>query len=245
MKNFRYNFHKTINNKNTFSLSQEQYWILNENSSFLCKESYNSLRTNIIFSIPKEGCKIIGITSAERAEGKSINVLNLAISLSEINKRVLLIDCDLRKPKIARLLDLKSSPGITNVLVGLTGLNKTIQSTKYKNLDVLLSGDIPPNPTELIGSLKLTETLHILSEQYDYIFIDTPPVNVVTDACILSNIIEGYIFLIRLNISERNTVVNAIEKLKFVNAKILGIIINNKHQYKSLNKKQYNKYDIK
>ena len=226
--------------------AQENDFILNKSTPFSIREAYNALRTNIIFSIPKDGCKIIGVTSAERAEGKSLNTLNLALSFAEASSHILLIDCDLRKPKIGRLLNIKSSPGIANVLVNMQTINRSIKKTRYENLDVLLSGGVQPNPTELLVSDKFSNLLQELSKLYDYIFIDTPPVNAVTDASIISKHLSGYVFVVRQGESERDSVLNALEQLKFVNAKVLGFLFNDVMHSKNYKKRNYKyKYEYR
>ena len=221
-------------------VAQQQEFILNKNTSFSIKESYNILRTNITFSLPLEGCKIIGVTSAVSSDGKSINCLNLAISFAQTESRVLLIDCDLRRPNTARLLGLDASPGVSNVIVGLNSLDESVRKTEYENLDVLLSGDIPPNPSELLGSEVMGDILKELSSMYDYIFIDTPPVNVVADPCILSEYMSGIVLVVRQGLSDRNAVSAAIDQLLFSKAKMLGFLLNEVTRHKG--SKRYKKY---
>ena len=232
------------NTQNIISVlkTPEQEHILNNETAFSIREAYNVLRTNLIFSIPKECSKIIGVTSAERAEGKSINILNLAICIAETNARVLLIDCDMRIPKIYRLLDLSASPGIANVIVGLETVDKTIKATRFANLHVLVSGNVQPNPTELLGSERFGNLVHRLSEMYDFILIDTPPVNLVADASIISKHLAGYVFVVHQGLSERDSVVYALQQLKFVNAKILGFLLNGVTYSGSRYKYKYKKY---
>ena len=232
---------KKLLNGTSTKKHDEQKYLLSEHGSFSLREAYNVLRTNVIFSIPVEGCKAIGITSSERADGKSTNIMNLAICFAETKSRVLLVDCDLRKPKIARFLDMEQSPGISNVIVGLCSIYDAIRKSKYENLDTLLSGDIPPNPTELLNSQKFGEIMQELSTQYDYILVDTPPVNVVADASIISKHLMGFVFVVCQGMSERNSVTSAIEQLKFVNAKILGFLLNKVTHNKSRRRK-YKKY---
>ncbi|MCL2060835.1 MAG: CpsD/CapB family tyrosine-protein kinase [Oscillospiraceae bacterium] len=222
--------------------TQEQENILNENSSFTTREAYNALRTNIIFSIPQDGCKVIGFTSAESGEGKSINILNMSISFAESGARVLLVDCDLRKPKLGLLLGMKAAPGIANVLVGVQPISKAIRRTKYENLSVLLSGGVLVNPTELLNSEKYMKLLQDLSAMYDYIFVDTPPVNVVADASIISKYLAGYVFVVRQGSSERDSVANALGQLKFVNAKVLGFLLNDVTHNRSKRSNKYGYY---
>ena len=171
--------------------------ILNEKSPFHVKEAYKALRTNVVFAIPRKGCKKIIVTSSLASEGKSTNCLNLAISFAEIDAKVLLIDCDLRKPNIARLLDISPTPGLSNVLANLASVESTIVHTKYPNLDVIPSGNMPPNPTELLGSPNMKEVLDKLSESYDYIFLDTTPINIVIDAAVMSKLVDGILLIVR------------------------------------------------
>lgn len=207
-------------------MPEERAGIINEQSLFAIKEAYKALRTNITFSLSDKGCKIIGVTSAMDTEGKSINCLNLAISFGETGARVLLIDCDLRKPNIAKLLNEKASPGISNVLVNLSSLEEALRSTEYKCLDVILSGDIPPNASELLGSNKMAELLEELSKRYDYIFVDTPPVNIVSDSTILSRLMAGIVVIVKQGETDKGDVMSAIEQLNFVKAKVLGFVLN-------------------
>lgn len=207
-------------------MPMERAGIINDQSLFSIKEAYKTLRTNITFSLSETGCKIIGVTSAMDTEGKSINCLNLAISFGETGARVLIIDCDLRKPNIAKLLNQKASPGISNVLVNLSSLEDALRHTPYKDLDVILSGDIPPNASELLGSDKMAELLEELTKRYDYIFVDTPPVNIVSDSTILSRHMAGIILVVKQGETEKADVVSAIEQLKFVKAKVLGFVLN-------------------
>jgi len=199
--------------------------IINDKTAFSIREEYKTLRTNILFSIPSESCKIIGISSAQPLEGKSINSLNLAITFAQTNARVLLIDCDLRLPSQARLLDMDAIPGISNVLIGMNTVNETIQKTKYSDLDVILSGDIPPNPSELLGSEKMGKILDELSTMYDYIFVDLPPINIVADALIMSKFLSGLILVVRASFSKRDRVMKAITKLELAEANIIGIVL--------------------
>ena len=207
-------------------IQEERKHILTSKSDFYTKEAYKTLRTNVTFSLTAEGCRVIAVTSAMASEGKSITALNLAISFAETSQKVLLIDCDLRRPNQARLLDMKPKPGMTNVLVKMADTKSAIQKTMHKDLDVLLSGDIPPNPSELIGSERMGKMLEELKGQYDYIFIDTPPVNVVADTSVLSKYVDGLLFVVRQRESEKDSVLSAVSQMEFANAKLLGFILN-------------------
>lgn len=200
--------------------------ILNEKSSFAMKEAYRTLRTNVRFSLRGEGCKSFCITSSSQGEGKSITMLNLAITFAETGQKVLLIDADLRRPAMARLLVEKASPGLSNVLAGLTTEAESIRKEVYPNLDVLLSGDLPPNPSELLGSERMIELIESLSKQYDYILVDTPPVNIVSDVCVVANLLDGVLLLARQGRTRKESLKRAVNHLNLTGAKLLGTIFN-------------------
>lgn len=200
--------------------------ILNENSSFAVKEAYKTLRTNVRFSLKHEGCKRISITSSAAGEGKSLTLLNLAISVAEDGNKVLLIDADLRRPSQAHLLNKKESPGLSNVLVNMIKVEKAIHKNVYANLDVLLSGDMPPNPSELLGSDNMRQLIETLSEQYDYILVDTPPVNVVSDASIVTSWLDGVLLLVRQGQSRKDLVKKAVTNLALTGITPLGFVFN-------------------
>ena len=141
--------------------------VLNDKSSFHVKEAYKALRTNVVFTIPHDGAKKIIVTSALAGEGKSTNCLNLAISFAQTGAKVLVVDCDLRKPNIANLLNISSTPGLSNILANLNTIDSVIVHSDYANLDVIPSGDMPPNPAELLGSTSMKEVIEKLSEIYE------------------------------------------------------------------------------
>ena len=148
--------------------------VLNDKSSFHVKEAYKALRTNVVFTIPHDGAKKIIVTSALAGEGKSTNCLNLAISFAQTGAKVLIIDCDLRKPNIANLLNIPSTPGLSNSLANLSTIDSTIVHSDYANLDVIPSGDMPPNPAELLGSAAMKDILDKLSEIYEKLGFTVP-----------------------------------------------------------------------
>lgn len=207
-------------------LVDEHKFILSHNSDFFVREAYKTLRTNTIFSLAEtEGCKVVLVTSSLQGEGKSINTLNLAISFVEAENRVLLIDCDLRRPKLARLLRRNSPVGLSNLLLDPALIEKAILPSGINGLDVILAGDIPPNPSELLGSARMGSLLDQLKEHYDYILLDTPPVNMVTDAVVLAAKSDGVLFVVRANKSERDSVMHAVEQLEYAKVKILGFVM--------------------
>lgn len=200
--------------------------ILNKKSSFAVREAYKTLRTNVRFFLRDKNCKRISITSAVAGEGKSITLLNLAISVAEDGNKVLLIDADLRRPAMGRLLVEKAAPGLSNVLAGIATADEAIREELYPNLDVLFSGDVPPNPSELLGGEKMVELIKTMSEKYDYIFVDTPPVNVVSDASIVANLLDGVLLLVRQSRTRRDAIKKAIANLELTGIKPLGFVLN-------------------
>ena len=214
----------TAPHENGFMTQRRQ--LLSDISSFSTKEAYRTLRTNIRFALRGKGCKSFCITSSAQGEGKSITITNLAISFAEAGHKVLLIDADLRRPAIARLLVEKATPGLSNVLAGLSTEEEAVRPSAYVNLDILLSGDVPPNPAELLGSERMAEMLEKLSKRYDYILIDTPPVNIVSDTCVIANMLDGVLLLARQDRSRKDNLKRAVNNLKLTGARILGCVFN-------------------
>lgn len=211
-------------NVNTDAASRRQ--ILSASSSFVEIEAYKTLHTNIQFSLHGEGCKRICITSSASGEGKSITILNLAISFAEVGKKVLLIDADLRRPAIARLLREPATIGLANVLAELVTAEEAIHKDVYPNLDILFSGEIPPNPLELLNGAPMEKLISDMSEVYDYILVDAPPAAVVSDACVVANLLDGVLFLVRSGRSNKDDVRQALGGLQLIGAKILGFVLN-------------------
>jgi len=212
------------NTKNTMTAPVET--IINNETAFAVAESYKTIRTNIMYSMPKsKDGKVIVMTSSAAGDGKTTNVINLAITFAQIKERVLLIDCDLRKPKVHRYLKLDKRDGLSNVLCGFTDLSKAIKVGVRENLDVITAGETPPNPAELIQSYEFERLLAFLKTKYDYIFIDTPPVNVVTDASLAVKYSTGVVLLMRRNYTTYEMLDDAVENLKKVDANILGVVM--------------------
>lgn len=240
-------FRKKKNIDSEQSFTNQRRLLLGPNTSFYIQEAYNTLRTNIRFAIPGNGCKRLCLTSGLASEGKSTTVLNLAISLAETGGHVLLIDGDMRRPSLARLLIEKPSPGLSSVLAGFADLNESIRKNVRPNLDILFSGEIPPNPLELLGSPRMQQIIESMSLRYDYILIDTPPVSIVSDACELANLTDGVLFLVRQNQTDKDAVIRGVRQLELSNAKLLGFVLNgileeNRKGYKYRYKYRNNKY---
>lgn len=199
---------------------------------FRIEEEYRTIRANIMFSVMKKGCKTIVVSSSNPSEGKTTTTVNLAVTVSQANQRVLLIDGDLRKPKVHQYFSLPNAPGLTNHLSdSISGRRKAdlfsvIHPTEYENLSVLCSGSIPPNPAELLGSELMSEFLNDISNDYDYIIIDTPPINVVSDALPLIRESDGVVMVVRQNQTTHPELQKALTSLEFIDAKILGFVVN-------------------
>lgn len=188
-------------------------------------ESYRTLRTNIQYSSFDKKYKSIVITSSEQGEGKSTTAANLALSLAQGEKKVVLIDCDLRKPSIHKKFKVSNATGLSDVLIGKERLSNTLKR-HGENLLILPSGKIPPNPSEMLSSKAMSNLLEELKEDFDYIIIDTPPIQAVTDSQILSTKVDGTLLVIRAKETKRESVHNAVNLLKKVNAHIMGTVLN-------------------
>lgn len=200
---------------------------LHKNLEFTATEQYKLLRTNLDFTLPEgETCPVIGVTSSMRGEGKSTTAVNLSYVLAEKGNKVLLVDGDLRIPSVAKKMDIKSSPGLTDLLMGKGANLSDFQSELYKNWYILPSGDIPPNPSELLGSRRMETVLKELKEAFDYIIIDLPPVNIVSDALSISSLITGMIVVIREDYTEKKELERCIRQLKLSNVNVLGCVLN-------------------
>ena len=230
--------------KNTFSLETNKK-TLHENLDFAATEQYKLLRTNLNFTLPEledQKCPIIGVTSSVRGEGKSTTSINLSYVLAENGQKVLLIDGDLRIPSIARKMEIKSSPGLTDLLMGYEKLPlRVFKSIILDNWYILPSGKLPPNPSELLSSRRMETILTSLSEMFDYIIIDLPPVNIVSDALTISKLITGMLVVIRTDYTEKKELKNCFRQLKLSNVKVLGCVMNNERDGKGTYSK-YKKY---
>ena len=200
--------------------------MLTKKSSFSVKEAYNSARTNLLFLKKDKGCQRLAVTSCYPSEGKTINCVNMAIALTQNNKKVLLIDCDMRRPRIRHMFNVPAAPGLSEHLAGIEEEPTIRKSEEYENLWMLTAGKRPPNPAELLSSDAMVEMLDKLSADYDYIFLDTPPVNVVTDAAVLKRAVHGYLMVVRAGMTQHDEVTTALGKLEQLEANVIGFILN-------------------
>ena len=213
--------------KQTVAGLQENKKTLHKNLEFTATEQYKLIRANLDFTIPEnEKCPVIGVTSSMRGEGKSTTAVNLSYVFAEKGSKVLLIDADLRIPSIAKKLEVESTPGLTDMLRNKDALSVQVQPLLLDNWFILPSGDIPPNPSELLGSSRMENVLNQLREIYDYIIIDLPPVNIVSDAISISSLITGMIVVIREEHTEKRELERCFRQLKLSNVNILGCVMN-------------------
>ncbi len=217
---------------------------LHKNLEFTATEQYKLLRANIEFTISEDvKCPIIGVTSSMRGEGKSTTAVNLSYVLAEKGSKVLLIDGDLRIPSIAKKMNIQSSPGLTDVLMGKGAQISSFQSEVLDNWYILPSGDIPPNPSELLGSHRMESILDDLKAVFDYIVIDLPPTNIVSDALSISGYLTGMLVVIREDFTEKKELERCFRQLRLSNVNIMGCVINEaKSEGGSYGKYKKNRY---
>ena len=200
--------------------------LLSDDFEFYTKEAYKTLRTKVTFSLPYDGCKKLLVTSSLASEGKSTNCINLGIAFAQTGSKICIVDCDLRRPNVHRLLGANPVPGLSNVLVGMNSIDEAIRHSEYENLDYICAGDIPPNPAELLGSERFAGFIEELEKKYDYIICDTCPVNIVTDTAIIAKVIPQAVVVTLQNSTERDALREAVKQLEFAGAKIIGFILN-------------------
>ena len=219
------------------------------NLSFAATEAYKLLRTNIMFSFSDEGeGYVIGISSSIQSEGKSSTACNTAYALAEVGKRVLLLEADLRRPTIASKLGLEKSPGLSNLLVTRRDYKEVLQQCSVcDGMHVITSGDIPPNPSELLSSNRMERLIQQLKADYDYILFDLPPVTAVSDALAVSKFLDGMIMVVRGGVSDQKMLAESMRQLEMVNVRVLGFVYRDTDAHRKsygqrYSKKYYNAY---
>lgn len=201
--------------------------ILQENASFGAAEAYKIARTNIMFALAQEaGCRKIILTSALPAEGKTTGCINLAATFAQTNAKVLVIDGDLRRPRVHQYLGEKNREGLADYLAGFAEIADVIRYNEQLNFDYIPAGHIPPNPAELLASPKMGELLEELGSVYDYIFLDSPPVTVVADALVLAKFVSGVLVVAKQKQTPHDMLKKTIASLQFAEVKILGFLMN-------------------
>lgn len=227
--------------------SGREDYIINLDSPFALVEAFRAIRTNLSFAVARKDtnqAQIIAITSPLPNEGKSTIASNLAITYSVTKSKVLLIDCDLRKPRISNFLDTKIKMGLSDYLSGQAEIKDIICETNHQNLSVVYSGPIPPNALELLNGRSMEALLTEMASQYDVIIIDTPPLNTVSDSLSLVNLVDGFVVVVKSRVSTHSELKTVLRKLEFAEAKVLGVVLNAHERSKTqYSKYSYNYYD--
>ncbi len=198
--------------------------VISNDSKFAIVEGYKIARTNVVFSLTAMNNNCVAVTSWSKGEGKSTATVNLAISFAKMNKRVLLIDTDLRRPNLHNLLKLDNKTGASDVIAKMGSFEKAVHHDVISYLDVLTSGAIPPNPSELIGSPYFAELLKKAKEEYDYVIMDTPPLGVVADTLLLKDFVAGYVLVVREKVTTHGDIENALQNVRLADSKVLGFL---------------------
>ncbi len=238
-------YRKKKRNRKSFDVTTElRKSILNSKTSFAINEAYKTARTSMSFAITESPIKTVVFSSSEPNAGKSTTTANMAITMSKTNAKVLIIDADLRKPMQHELFKMDNQKGLSGILAGHYPVSECIKEIA-KNLYLMPSGIIPPNPSELLASHNMNRLMKELRDIYDYIFIDAPPVNVVTDAAIIAPKTDGMVFVIREGQSEYPEIFKSINSVQLVDGKILGVILTDVKDSKSFGSMRYKAYDYK
>jgi capsular exopolysaccharide synthesis family protein len=209
--------------------------LLDGSSSPAFVEAIKAVRTSVIFSSADEGSRTIVVTSTAPAEGKTSVATNLACALAQAEQRTLIIDGDMRRPRVHEVFSRPQEPGLSNVLVGTARLRDAICVSNLPFLSVLPAGHIPPNPAELLGSNRYIELIDELQQQFDWIVIDAPPVMAVTDAAVIAHTATGVMFVVGAEMTPRRNAMAAVEQLTAARARFIGAVLNRvnieKHSY--------------
>ena len=202
--------------------------LLNKKTPFAITEAFKTLRTNMCYTTKGEKCAIYGITSAYVSAGKSLIISNMAISYAQMNKKVLLVDGDLRCPVIHKIFSLDNKvQGLSDVLAGICSYEELYRRNGgYENLNIITSGKIPPNPAELLASSNMKAFIATVKEEYDVVLIDLPPICEVSDAGIVSDLVTGFTFVVRSGYSDRRMISHAVESMEGFGANLSGFILN-------------------
>ncbi|WP_367619066.1 CpsD/CapB family tyrosine-protein kinase [Planococcus shixiaomingii] len=197
------------------------------NSNSVITEQYRTIRSNINFSLPSEDMKTILFTSPSKEEGKSTTSSNMAIVYAESGKRVLLVDADMRRPTLHHTFKMSNRLGLSNLLIKKGRLQDTVKKSGIPGLDLLMCGQIPSNPAELLDSEAMDGLMNLMKEKYDLIIFDSPPILAVTDSKILANKCDGTVLVVNTGKTEKEKVIKARDALTTSKAFIIGTVLNN------------------
>lgn len=251
-----YGSNRTKKGKYAVPVQQNKRAIMGPDISFAASEAYKLLRTKLQFSFADENdCHIIGLSSALSGEGKSLTAVNLAYTLSQLDKKVLLVDCDMRRPTLAEKMSLLKQPGLSNYLTRQCNLEELLQKCELKKgenaFHVITAGQNPPNPVELLSSVRMKKALSAMREVYDYVILDLPPVGEVSDALAIANETDGMLLVVRQNYCDKNLLNSTVRQFDFIQSKTLGVVFNctsehggnyGKGYYKGYYKRYYRGY---
>jgi len=216
--------------------------VVHDDPKAISSEAFRTLRTNLKYISPDAGLRTILFTSAGQGEGKSTVSANLAASMAQTGNRVILVDCDLRKPVVHRFFNAHNSVGLTSILTGQVQLTEAIRKTKCEGLDIITSGPIPPNPAELLQSKAMQTILEQLQAHYDMIVLDAPPVLPVADALILTPYTDGVVFVVAAQEVPKDIALRAKQLIENTNTKILGVVLNRVNLAREGEQYYYNYY---
>lgn len=209
-------------------IGRSREFIISDSTPFVITEAYKTARTNLIFSLAPYEEKIAVVTSCSPSEGKSTNCLNLAITMAQMGASVLIIDADMRKPVLHSLLKVDNKMGLSSLLGGMTDeISNVIISDVRPCMDVLTAGPIPPNPAELLSSKKMTQLLTLAGHHYDYVFVDTPPMTVVSDAFLMNKTASGIVFVVKEGVTTHTAIAEALKSVEMTKGHILGFLKTN------------------
>ena len=223
--------------------------ILDPAMDFNVVESYKSIRSNVTFSLSTVNRKILAISSSNPSEGKSTTAANIAIAFAQTANKVLLIDADMRKPVQHKHFTLANKKGLSTAIGHMNSIQESIHKNVYKALDVMTAGPIPPNPSEMLASQQFADLLDELESQYDYIIVDTPPINVVSDTMVISKLISGILLVVKYAHTTFEDVQEALKRAELSEANVLGFVLNrisrkgNGYYYSYKYKYKYKNYE--
>lgn len=192
----------------------------------ISSEAYRTLRTNLLYSVVDDPPRVVVFTSAAPREGKSTTAANLGVVLAQADQRVLVVDCDLRRPVVHKIFGLRNVNGVVNVIAEHSNLEDVWQDS-LAGLKVVTTGPIPPNPAELLGSQRFAEFLASAREKFDYVLLDAPPVELVSDAAILASQSDGVLLVLDSQSTRKNALRHAVHSIETVGGRVLGTVMNN------------------